>query len=204
MGRALKELSRLGWQATCGWWQWTYPGALAPVNMALESQEAVEHVVTEELRKRELLRVEHRRPRLFAGIGGSINRGLTLAYLHTCPAELDKSILRGVLTGAIWRAVQANERGLRPTRACPYCDKQEPEDEEHLLWRCVAWKAKREPLVTKIMLLAKALKPGSLRDWPPCIRLCGIIPDSVVRANGIGEGERWRKRCMDLGRVPRH
>ena len=43
------------WQATCGWWQWTYPGALAPVNMALESQEAVEHVIREELRKRELL-----------------------------------------------------------------------------------------------------------------------------------------------------
>ena len=42
------------------------------------------------------------------------------------------------------------------------------------------------------------------REWPPCIRLCGIIPDSVVLASGIGEGERWRKRCMDLGRVPRH
>ena len=133
MGQALKELSRLGWQATCGWWQWTYPGALAPVNMALEFQEAVEHVVREELRKRELLRVEHRRPRLFAGIGGSIHRGLTLAYLHTCTAELDKSILRGALTKAIWTAVRANERGLRPTRVCPYCDKQEPEDEEHLL-----------------------------------------------------------------------
>ena len=55
MGRAPKELSRLGGQATCGWWQWTYPGALAPVNMALEPQEAVEHVIREELRKRELL-----------------------------------------------------------------------------------------------------------------------------------------------------
>ena len=110
--------------------------------------------------------------------------------------------MRGVLTGAIWIAVRANERGLRPTRACPYCDKQEPEDEEHLLWRCAAWKAKREPLITEIMLLAKALKLGSLRDWPPCIRLCGIIPGSVVQASGIGEGERWRKRCMDLGRVP--
>ena len=135
------------------------------------------------------------------GIGGSIHRGLTLAFLHNCPAELDKSILRGVLTGAIWTAVRANERGLRPTRACPYCEKQEPEDEEHLLWRCVVWKATRGPLITEILLLAKALKLDSLRDWPPCIRLYGIIPDGVVRASGIGEGERWRKRCMDLGRV---
>ena len=89
-------------------------------------------------------------------------------------------------------------------RVCPYCDKQEPEDEQHLLWRCTAWKAKREPLIAEMMLLAKALKLGSLREWPLCIRLCGIIPDSVVLASGIGEGERWRKRCMDLGRVPRH
>ena len=133
MGQALKELSRLGWQATCGWWQWTYSGALAPVNMAMESQEAVEHVVREELRRRELLQAEHCRPRLFAGIGGSIHRGLTLAYLHPCTAELDKSIMRGALTGAIWTAVCANERGLWPTRVCPYREKQEPEDEEHLL-----------------------------------------------------------------------
>ena len=138
------------------------------------------------------------------GIGGSIHRGLTPAYLYTCKAELGKSILRGALTGAIWTAVGTNERGLRPTRVCPYCDKQEPEDEEHLLWRCTTWKAKREPLIAEIMLLAKALKLGSLREWPPCVRLCGIIPDSVVLTSGIGEGERWRKRCMDLGRVPRH
>ena len=87
---------------------------------------------------------------------------------------------------------------------CPYCDKQELEDEKHLLWRCIAWKAKREPLTAEIMLPAKALKLGSVREWPTCVRLCGIIPDSVVLASGIGEGERWRKRCMDLGRVPRH
>ena len=163
--------------------------------MALESREAVDHVVREEPRKRELLRVELGRPRLFAGIGGSIHRGLTLADLHTCTAELDKSILRGV---------RANERGLRPTRVCPYCDKQEPKEEEHLLRRCTAWKAKGEPLITEITLLAKALKLGSLCGWPPCIRLCGIIPDSVGLPSGIGEGERWRKRFMDRGRVPRH
>ena len=81
---------------------------------------------------------------------------------------------------------------------------QEPEDKEHFLWRCTAWKAKREPLIAEIMLVAKVLKLDSLREWPPCIRLCGMIPDSVVLASCIGEGERWRKRCMDLGRVPRH
>ena len=91
MGQALKELSRLGWQATCGWWQWTYPGTLAPVNMALESQEAVEHVVKEELRKRELLQVEHRRPRLFAGIAPSLGRGSDAPFRHLDQTMLTKT-----------------------------------------------------------------------------------------------------------------
>ena len=100
------------------------------------------------------------RPRIFAGMGGEINRGLTLAYLSHRDTELDKALLRGALTGALWTAVQVYERGLRPTRTCPYCNKRVPEDEEHLLWRCQAWTAARESGITEIMLLAKALPIG--------------------------------------------
>ena len=87
--------------------------------MALEAKEEVEHILGEELQKRELLRVEARRPRLFARMGGEINRDLTLAYLSHCDTELDKALLRGALTGALWTAVRAHERGLQPTRTCP-------------------------------------------------------------------------------------
>ena len=204
MGRAMGELRKLGWLPVQGWWQWTYPGARKPVNMALDAKKEVEHIFREELRKRELLRVEARRPRLFVGMGGEINRGLTLAYLSHCDAELDKALLRGALTGALWTAVRAHERGLQPTRTCPYCDKRVPEDEEHLLWRCPAWAAARESGITEIMLVAKAVRIGSLSEWPACLKLCGILPYKTVRVSGIGEDARWRKRCLELGRVPRH
>ena len=204
MGRPLGELRKLGWLPVQRWWQRTYPGAKKPVNMALDAKEEVEHILQEELRKREPLRVEARRPRVFAGMGGEINRGLTLAYLSHCGVELDTALLRGALTGALWTAARAHERGLRPTRTCPYCDKRVPEDEEHLLRRCLAWTAARESDITEIMLLAKALRIGSLSDWPACLKLCGILPDKLVRESGMGEDARLRKKCLELGRVPRH
>ena len=95
-------------------------------------------------------------------------------------------------------------KGVYGPRACARTVTNRSRKTRDTLWRCTAWKAKRESLIAEIMLLAKALKLGSLREWPPCVRLCGIIPESVVLASGIGEGERWRKRCMDLDMVPRH
>ena len=172
--------------------------------MALDTQGELEHAIREELRKRELLRVETRRPRLFVGIGGNINRGLTLAYLSCCDAELNKAMLRRVLTGAIWIAQRAHERGLRPTRICPYCEERVPEDEEHLLWWCPVWASARKPQIPEVMRLAKALRLGPLSDWPACLVLCGIIPDKAVQMSGMGEDTRWRKQCLELGRVPAH
>ena len=49
------------------------------------------------------------------------------------------------------------------------------------------------------MLLAKALRIGSLSEWPACLKLCGILPDKTVRVSGMGEDARWRKRCLELG-----
>ena len=49
MGRAMEELRKLGWLPVQGWWQWTYPGARKPVNMALDAKEEVEHILREEL-----------------------------------------------------------------------------------------------------------------------------------------------------------
>ena len=52
------------------------------------------------------------------------------------------------------------------------------------------------------MLWAKALKLGLLREWPVCLRLCGIIPEGTVNVGGMGEGSRWRKRCKEMNWIP--
>ena len=71
-------------------------------------------------------------------------------------------------------------------------------------WRCSAWTQARKPFIADIMLLAKGLRLGSLRHWrPPCLRLCGIVPDKAVWASGMDQDSRWRKRCDDLYRIPR-
>ena len=63
--------------------------------------------------------------------------------------------------------------------------------------------AGQRALFAEVMLLAKRLRLGSLRDWLPCLRLCGIVPDKVVRASGMDQDSRWRKRCDELYRIPR-
>ena len=95
------------------------------------------------------------------------------------------------------------KRGLKATSTCPICSTGVPEDEEHLLWRCSAWAQARDPFIADVMLLANGLRLGSLRDWPPCLRLCGIMPDKAVRTIGMDQDSRWRKRCDDLYGVPR-
>ena len=77
--------------------------------------------------------LEKRRPRTFGGIGAHLDRMLTLSDVATCDTELDKSLLTGVMAGAIWTADRAHRRGLRPDSDCPYCPQEVREDEDHLL-----------------------------------------------------------------------
>ena len=203
LGQALQEFRKLGWQLLMGWWKWTYPGAHAPINLALDSRSYVEHVFREVLRKPQLRQLEARRPRLFGGMDASIHRVLTLTHTAKCDNELDRALLRGVLAGALWTAVWAQARGLRATSTCPFCSIGMPEDKEHLLWWCSAWTRAKEPFIAEVMLLTKGLRLGSLRDWPPCLRLCGIVPNKAVRTSGMDQDNRWRKRYDDPYRIPR-
>ena len=84
---------------------------------------------------------------------------------------------------------------------CPYYAQGVLEDEDHLLWWCTAWKATREPFLAEVMMLAKAIKLGALSVWPPCVRLCGLMPESVVKRSGMARGAGWKKRCRELNQV---
>ena len=62
LGRALQKFRKLGWQPLMGWWKWTYPGAHAPVNLALDSRSYVEHVFREAPRKQQPLAIDQATP----------------------------------------------------------------------------------------------------------------------------------------------
>ena len=60
------------------------------------------------------------------------------------------------------------------------------------------------PPLPEIMLLARALKLGPLSEWPPCLQLCGLLPESVVARSGLAQGPGWKKRWRELNRISRH
>ena len=158
------------------------------VHLLHAAKEYVEHLFRESLREHHLEALEKRRPGLFGGIGARIDRELTLSELARCATELDRSMLRGLMAGALWTADTAHQRGLRQADKCPYCRKGSREDEDHLLWWCMAWKSARELFLPELMLMARSLKLGVLSDWPPCLRLCGLLSEEVVRRSGLARG----------------
>ena len=129
---------------------------------------------------------------------------LTPSDIAMCDTEPDESMLRGALAGAIWTPNGAHRQGLRPDDRCPYCPQGVWEDEEHLLWQCTAWKTAREPFLADVMILARALKLGSLSEWPPCLRLCGLMLESVVTRSGPVRGPGSKESCRELNGISRH
>ena len=204
LGRALQEFRRLGWHNMRGWWQWSLPNGGTVVHLVHAPKEYVEHLFREALRESQLTALEKRRPRIFGGMGACLDRSLTMSDIATCDTELDKSLLRGAMAGGICTADKAHRRGLRLDSDCPYCLQGVREDEDHLLWWCTAWKTSRDPLLPEVMLLVRALKLGSLSEWPPCLRLCGLMPESMVARSGLAQGPGWKKRCTELNRISRH
>ena len=205
LGQALHEFRKLGWRCRRGWWQWTMPRTGWAVHLAHAPKEYVEHLFRESLMESQLAVLEKRRPRPFGGMAARLNRDLTLSELAMCAIELDKSLLMGALAGAIWTADRPHRRRLRPDDYCPYCTKGVREDRDHLLWWCTAWKTAKEPFLLDAMLPARVLTLGALSEWPPCLRLCGLLPESVVAHNGLMQGSTWKKSArsctgsLDIG-----
>ena len=168
------------------------------------SKEYVERLFRESPREHHLEALQKRRPRVLGCMGARLDRDPTMSELARCATELDKSLLRGVMAGALWTADRAHRRGLRQGDRCSYCDKGSREDEDHLLWWCAAWKSARDPFLPEVMLLARALKLGALSEWPLCLRLCELLPEAVVRRSGLARGLGWKKRYKELIRVSTH
>ena len=154
--RALLELESLGWRQADHWWVWNVPGVPEEIDMTLINEDKFKHILRDSIRRRALLSLEDRRPRQFQGILGALDREACQVLLSE-GTEFDKALLRGWLTGALWTAARAHARGLRATPLCPYCSRQQEEDDEHILWACPAWGIHRSGAWRSLMRTARAL-----------------------------------------------
>ena len=146
-GTAVREFHKLGWRTARGWWQWVLPGTKAAVHVVHADKGYVEHLFREFIREHQLATLEGRRPHTFGGMGAPLDRYLILLVLNLCATELDKSMMRGALAAALRTSDRAYWRGLRLDDRCPYCAQGVPDDEDHLLWWCAAWKAATVPFL---------------------------------------------------------
>ena len=82
---------------------------------------------------------------------------------------LRRAAARLLWSGGVKTGVRMHRDGLRSTSTCPFCWK-ENEDEEHLFWKCEVW----EPHRTK---LRNQFPKAELDALPTATRLSGIVSD---------------------------
>jgi ribonuclease HI len=167
-------VARLGWRWPSPWTFLTEEGCeVQPLQMP---QGEWEHVLRESARKAEWRTAAARRSDM-SGIEHGIDRDATLALLsgnHLVPFE--QGILRGILAGAIWTQDRAQRSGRVASSVCEHCNTGEMEDHSHMWWRCPAWDGARQ----------QHWQPAfsSAASWPPCLSICGIVPDNFNCADG--------------------
>ena len=101
------------------------PGQERPLHFVQEPLHQVQHRVRYSLRCHSSRQVEARRPVTFGGLGDGVDGPACRAALHGASTELEKSLLHGLMAGALWTAAAT----------CPHCGAAQ-EDEVHVLWDC--------------------------------------------------------------------
>ena len=95
----------------------------------------IQHRVRDNLRCQLFRQLEARRPVTFVGLGDGADGPACRAALRVASTELEKSLLRGLMAGALWMVARVSGHGTRTNSACPHCG-AEHEDEVHVLWDC--------------------------------------------------------------------
>ena len=89
------------------WWRWAVPGHHEDLNLNTEDLNVLSHRVRDEIRHVVLRQLEARCPHTFGGLAGTINSWACTTWLEQFSGEIALSMLRGLLTGAMWTASTA-------------------------------------------------------------------------------------------------
>ena len=98
------------------------------------------------------------------------------AALRAASTDLEKSLLRGLLAGAMWTAARVSDYSTRANSACPHYGVAH-EDEAHILWECPEWDNTRGTWLPWLNDAAGAIPHvGPPDQWPSCLWKAGLFP----------------------------
>ena len=120
-GLALHVVRLLGWQPLEGWWSWVVPGQAEPLHLVQEPMRQIQHRVRHSLRCHAMRGLETRRPATYGGLGDVVDREACRAALRVASTELEASVLRRLLAGALWTAARLRGHHMGATSSCTGC-----------------------------------------------------------------------------------
>ena len=168
VGRALCTVASLGMTPREGWWCWD-TRAGPPLHLVQEPLRQLQHRVQDSLRRHSLRQLEARRPVTFGGLGDGADGPACHAAMRAASTELEKSLLRGLLTRPMWTAARVSGHGTRAHSACPHCGAAH-EDEAHVVWECPEWDNARGRWLPWLNDAAGAIPNlGPPDRWPSCL-----------------------------------
>ena len=100
MGHALQTAATLGWSPREGWWCWDVPGQEYPLHFVQEPLRQVPQRIRYNLRYHSSRQLEARRLVTSGGLGDRADGLASGAAMRVASTELEKSLLRGLMTGA--------------------------------------------------------------------------------------------------------
>ena len=176
VGRALRTAASLGWTPHEGWWCWDVPGQEHPLHFVQEPLRQLQHRVRDSLRCHSARQLEARRPVTLGGVGDGADGPDCRAALRAASKEVEKSLLRGLLAGAMWTAARVSGHGMRANAACPHCGAAH-ENEAHVLSDCPEWGDARGTWLPWLRDAAGVIPGlGQPDRWPSCLRKAGLFP----------------------------
>ena len=101
--------------------------------------------------------------------------------------------LRELLCGCIWTQKRQFDCQSAESPMCLFCG-EEPEDEEHMLWRCPRWE--------RLRLEKQAPNDRDRSTWPPCTSRCGIFLEDSEAAAWADEGPSVYPRTLRCDSLP--
>ena len=169
MGRALRTATSLGW------WCWDIPGQQRPLHFVQELLRQLQHRVRDSIRCHSSRQPEARRLVTLGGLGDGADGPACRPALRAASTKLEKSLLRGLLAGAMWTAARVSGHGMRSNSACPHCGAAH-EDEARVLWECPEWDDARVWLPWLSDAAGAIPRLGPPDQWPSCLRKAGLFP----------------------------